>query len=348
MLTELPKSLQQGIENAIKVRRFHSEAMGSYELTEAQTDWIIDYLGKKGVQIIDEETTTEGIEITWDENPDQDLSDPVKLYLRELAKTDLLTPEQEVILSKRKDAGDAQAKEQLIKANLRLVVSIAKRYNNRGLEFLDLIQEGSIGLQRAVEKFDHTKGFKLSTYATWWIRQAITRAIADQGRPIRLPVHQVEILNKYRFRVKEMEQEQGKAPTVEEVAEQIGVAVDELEKILRVANDPVSLDNTVGDGETSMADFIEDEGQPQPEEMLLPSLQREHLQNLLEQLPFAQRKIISLRWGLNEELPRTLEEIGDKMRLTREKVRNLEKEGMKTLYKLAEEQYPDLVLLAES
>jgi RNA polymerase primary sigma factor len=258
--------------------------------------------------------------------------DPVRMYLKEIGRVALLTAEQEVSLAKRIERNDMAAKRALIEANLRLVVSIAKRYNGRGLAFLDLIQEGNLGLMRAVEKFDYRKGYKFSTYATWWIRQAITRAIADQARTIRIPVHMVETMNRVIRTQRAMSQELGREPTDAELAERMEMTTDKVQQVLKLAQEPVSLETPVGGEEdSSLADFVEDEVSPVPTEAVTAKMRRQEVQEILETLSHRERKVLELRFGLRGEDPRTLEEVGQRFGVTRERIRQIE---AKTLTKL--------------
>ena len=258
--------------------------------------------------------------------------DPVRMYLKEIGKVALLTGEQEVSLAKRIERGDMAAKRALIEANLRLVVSIAKRYQNRGLQFLDLIQEGNLGLMRAVDKFDYTKGYKFSTYATWWIRQAITRAIADQARTIRVPVHMVETINKLIRTQRKMSQTLGRDPSHEELAVAMEMTPEKVREVLKLNQDPVSLETPVGGEEdSSLADFVEDTVSPVPDAAVTGKMRRAEVAEILETLSHRERKVLELRFGLRGEEPRTLEEVGQRFGVTRERIRQIE---AKTLSKL--------------
>ncbi|MHB0866160.1 MAG: RNA polymerase sigma factor RpoD [Thermoleophilia bacterium] len=259
-------------------------------------------------------------------------SDPVRLYLKEIGRVPLLTAEQEVALAKRIERQDMEAKRRLIQANLRLVVSIAKRYVGRGMLFLDLIQEGNLGLIRAVEKFDYRKGYKFSTYATWWIRQAITRAIADQARTIRIPVHMVETINKLIRVQRQLLQDKGREPTPFEIAKEMDTTPEKVREILKISQEPVSLETPIGEEEDSqLGDFIEDSDAVAPCEAVSDIMQKEDLGRVLGSLTHRERKVIELRFGLKGEHPRTLEEVGQKFGVTRERIRQIE---AKTLVKL--------------
>ncbi len=258
--------------------------------------------------------------------------DPVKIYLKEIGQVPLLTPEEEVELAKRVEAGDPEGKRCLIEANLRLVVSIAKRYVGRGMLFLDLIQEGNLGLIRAVEKFDYRKGYKFSTYATWWIRQAVTRAIADQGRTIRIPVHMGETINKLIRVSRQLFQELGRDPRAEEVAEKLGMTVEKVQDILKIAQAPLSLETPIGEEEDShLGDFIEDQGVTAPFEAASFTMLKEQLEEVLGTLNERERMVLKLRFGMVEGRPHTLEEVGVKFGVTRERIRQIEAKALRKL-----------------
>jgi RNA polymerase primary sigma factor len=260
------------------------------------------------------------------------IDDPVRMYLKEIGKIPLLTPEREAYLAERISQGDKQAKDELIEANLRLVVSIAKRHVGKGMYFLDLIQEGNLGLIKAVEKFDHSKGYKFSTYATWWIRQAITRAIADQARTIRIPVHMVETIHKVSRTTRQLLQELGREPTTDEVAEALGMTADKVREIMKIAQDPVSLETPIGEEEDShLGDFVEDNDSPAPSDSASYSLLREQLCAILHTLTPREEQVIKLRFGLEDGRPRTLEEVGKKFEITRERIRQIEAKALRKL-----------------
>lgn len=260
------------------------------------------------------------------------VDDPVKMYLKEIGKVELLTAEEEVNIAKRIENGDESAKKELAAANLRLVVSIAKKYVGRGLSFLDLIQEGNMGLMKAVDKFDYTKGFKFSTYGTWWIRQAITRAIADQARTIRIPVHMVETINKLVRIQRQLVQELGRDPTNEEIAAEMGVDEEKVREVKKIAQDPVSLETPIGEEEDSqLGDFIEDDTVISPEEAADYTMLREELDNILSGLSDREKKVLELRFGLNDGMPRTLEEVGKEFDVTRERIRQIEAKALRKL-----------------
>ncbi|HXD68068.1 MAG TPA: RNA polymerase sigma factor RpoD [Solirubrobacteraceae bacterium] len=265
--------------------------------------------------------------------------DSLRLYLRAIGRVSLLTAEQEVMLARRIERGDMQAKQQMIEANLRLVVSIAKSYLGRGLTFLDLIQEGSMGLIRAVEKFDYRRGYKFSTYATWWIRQAVTRAIADKGRTIRIPVHMVEKLNKVVHVERQLIQQLGREPTPDEIAAELETTVREVRDVLRMAQQPISLEKPVGEEDDSaLGDFVEDQTAESPFEQAAERLRRENLRRALAALPEREREVIEMRFGLTGERPYTLEEVGRAFNVTRERIRQIENHTLKKLEALPEAQ----------
>jgi len=330
---------EQGYLNADHVH----DKLRDVELTPEQIDDIFILFHDLGIDILEgDETSRAEAEAKGDEEeePESKLdlsvksatSDPVRLYLRQIGKVKLLTAEQEVSLAKRIERKDMEAKRKLTEANLRLVVSIARRYPGRGLSLLDLIQEGNLGLIRAVEKFDYRRGYKFSTYATWWIRQAITRAIADQARTIRIPVHMVETINKLIRVQRQLLQDLGRDAAPEEVAAEMGITPDRVREILKISQDPVSLERPVGEeGDSQLADFIEDEGAVAPLDAVDGIMQNEELDRVLTLLTQRERKVLEYRYGLKGEHPRTLEEVGQKFDVTRERIRQIE---AKTLAKL--------------
>jgi RNA polymerase primary sigma factor len=266
-------------------------------------------------------------------------TEALQLFLKDIGKVKLLTAAQEIELAKRIERGDHSAKQEMVEANLRLVVSIAKRYRNQGLPFLDLIQEGTIGLVRAAEKFDHRKGFKFSTYATWWIRQAVARALADKARTIRMPVHVVEKLNKIMRTERKLRAERGREPSSVEIADELDLSIDEVDQIRRSAQTPVSLEKPVGDDEESeFGHFITDELAPLPDELAEDVLRREALTKILGTLSERERRVLELRYGLNGEQPRTLDEVGRTFQVTRERIRQIENQSLKKLRALADSQ----------
>ena len=260
------------------------------------------------------------------------IEDPVRMYLKEIGKVPLLSAEEEIDLAMRMEAGDEEAKKRLAEANLRLVVSIAKRYVGRGMLFLDLIQEGNLGLIKAVEKFDYRKGYKFSTYATWWIRQAITRAIADQARTIRIPVHMVETINKLIRVSRQLLQELGREPTPEEIAEELDMPVERVREILKISQEPVSLETPIGEEEDShLGDFIQDDNVPVPAEAAAQTLLKEQLDEVLDTLTDREQKVLRLRFGMNDGRARTLEEVGKEFDVTRERIRQIEAKALRKL-----------------
>ncbi len=328
----------------------YSTAIADLDLSVDESDAVLDYLSKESIVVLEpeEELLDEDLidldveeEILVDEAfIKEDLSefegininDPVRMYLKEIGKVDLLSADEEVVLAEKIEQGDVEARRILTNANLRLVVSIAKRYVGRGMAFLDLIQEGNLGLLKAVEKFDCTKGFKFSTYATWWIRQAITRAIADQARTIRIPVHMVETINKIMRTTRVLVQELGRDPTTQEVADKMGMPEDRVVEILKIAQDPVSLETPIGEEEDShLGDFIPDEDALAPEEMASYMLLREQLFDVLDTLTDRESKVLILRFGLEDGRPRTLEEVGEIFKVTRERIRQIEAKALRKL-----------------
>ena len=341
-IDEVKELVAEGREQGYLNGEHITDALQDVDLTPDQIDNIFLLFNDLGIDIIegDEPLSGDGAEAKPEEEviPKLDLSvktptnDPVRMYLKEIGKVPLLTAEEEVSLAKRIERRDMEAKRKLIEANLRLVVSIAKRYVGRGMLFLDLIQEGNLGLIRAVEKFDYRKGYKFSTYATWWIRQAITRAIADQARTIRIPVHMVETINKLIRVQRQLLQDMGREPTPEEIATEMGTTPQKVREILKISQEPVSLETPIGEEEDSqLGDFIEDEDATMPVEAVSEIMQKEELNQVLSTLTHRERKVIELRFGLKGEHPRTLEEVGQQFGLTRERIRQIE---AKTLAKL--------------
>jgi RNA polymerase primary sigma factor len=320
------------------------------KLTDDQYELIVRVLEKNDIdvlQVVEDddndvpEDELDMIEESGEDEPELlDLSvpdsinieDPVRMYLKEIGKVPLLTAEEEIELAKRMEAGDEDAKKRLAEANLRLVVSIAKRYVGRGMLFLDLIQEGNLGLIKAVEKFDYNKGFKFSTYATWWIRQAITRAIADQARTIRIPVHMVETINKLVRVSRQLLQELGREPTPEEIAERMEIPVERVREILKISQEPVSLETPIGEEEDShLGDFIQDDNVPVPADAAAFTLLKEQLVEVLGTLTEREQKVLRLRFGLDDGRARTLEEVGKEFNVTRERIRQIEAKALRKL-----------------
>ena len=343
---ELHKLVEQGQEKGFLTYDEITKSLEDVDLTNKQLEEFTTYLIDHSIELVEGEqhkalpheepiaAPEEAVALKLDLTVEPSL-DSLRLYLREIGKVPLLTADQEVALAKRIERGDMSAKQHMIEANLRLVVSIAKGYLGRGLSFLDLIQEGSLGLIRAVEKFDYRKGFKFSTYATWWIRQAITRAIADKGRTIRIPVHMVEKVNKYHRTHRRMIQTLGREPSEEEIAHELGVFVEEIQRLQEISQRSISLATPVGDDDSSeLGDFLEDAGSVTPTDAVSESLLKAHLREALDELPERERQIIELRFGMKDDRPRTLEEVGREFDITRERVRQIQ---MKTLNLLREQ-----------
>ena len=330
------------------------EHLSKIKLNKDQIDEVYDLVEKNGISIVDtrepngnelddvedEDDSADGVvlknngEIDVDATVPKSLptADAVRMYLKEIGKVPLLTGEQERELAIRMEQGDEDAKKKLCESNLRLVVSIAKRYLNRGLSFLDLIQEGNLGLIKAVDKFDYTKGYKFSTYATWWIRQAITRSIADQARTIRIPVHMVETINKLIRISRQLLQELGREPTSEEIAKEMGITVEKVREIKKISQDPVSLETPIGEEEDShLGDFIPDDDVPAPVESAAYSMLKEQLMEVLDTLSEREKKVLMLRFGLEDGRPRTLEEVGKEFNVTRERIRQIEAKALRKL-----------------
>jgi RNA polymerase primary sigma factor len=346
---ELQKLVQEGLEKGVLTYDEIAVGLDDVELTKEQVEDFYTYLIDHGVELLEGETHKhpphEQLPAPEEEKgPKLDLSvepslDSLRLYLREIGKVPLLTADQEVYLAKRIERGDMVAKTQMTEANLRLVVSIAKSYLGRGLSFLDLIQEGSLGLIRAVEKFDYRKGYKFSTYATWWIRQAVTRAIADKARTIRIPVHMVEKLNKVVHIERQLVQRLGREPRPDEIAEELEITTEEVREILRMSQLPVSLEKPIGEEEESeLGDFVEDESAESPFDTATLSLRREDVEQALSALPERERQVIELRFGLSGAQPCTLEEVGRAFGVTRERIRQIENNTLKKLESLPEAQ----------
>ncbi len=323
-----------------------ANALGNREADKNQMDDIFEKLMESGIELLEEEpedddddaeekaTDKEHSEIDLEKAYASDLNvdDPVRLYLKQIGRVALLTSEEEVELAQRAEKGDPEAIERLCTANLRLVVSIAKKYVGRGMQFLDLIQEGNLGLMKAVEKFDWTKGFKFSTYATWWIRQAITRAIADQARTIRIPVHMVETINKMARVRRQLTGDLGRDPTTKEIAEEMGISEDKVIDIFKTAQEPTSMDATVGDEEDShLGDFIPDENAISPSDAASNVFLKEQIFELLDDLSERERQVIVERFGLDGEAPRTLEQVGVEIGVTRERIRQIEAKALRKL-----------------
>ena len=327
--------MSQNLRAHLKHFDFDPEQMDKlYEMFEANNIQVIDDFATVSLEDLDFTLENTEQEEQEESTPTETVTidDPVKVYLKEIGRVPLLTPEEETALAMRIIDGDVRAKQRLSEANLRLVVSIAKRYVGRGMQFLDLIQEGNLGLIKAVEKFDYTKGFKFSTYATWWIRQAITRAIADQARTIRIPVHMVETINKVKKVSSQLLHKNGHEPTAEEIAEEIAMPVDKVREIMRVAQEPVSLETPIGEEEDShLGDFIPDDDAPAPADAASHTLLKEQLEEVLGSLTEREAKVLRLRFGLEDGRPRTLEEVGKEFDVTRERIRQIEAKALRKL-----------------
>ncbi len=321
------------------------DTIGELDFDPEKLEKLYDSLEAQGIEIVEDmgDIQIDDIELSYEESKGDDTSassadqniaidDPVKVYLKEIGRVPLLTSEEEIELAIRISDGDIQAKQRLSEANLRLVVSIAKRYLGRGMQFLDLIQEGNLGLIKAVEKFDYTKGFKFSTYATWWIRQAITRAIADQARTIRIPVHMVETINKVKKVQSQLLHQNGHEPSPDEIAEELDMPVDKVREIMRVAQEPVSLETPIGEEEDShLGDFIPDNDAPAPADAASHTMLREQLADVLSTLTPREEKVLRLRFGLEDGRSRTLEEVGKEFNVTRERIRQIEAKALRKL-----------------
>ncbi|MEH7236053.1 RNA polymerase sigma factor RpoD [Bacillus sp. JJ1562] len=328
-----------------------AERMSGFEVESDNLDEYYEFLGEQGIELIGEGDGRDAADDNEDDPNIQDLSkeeefdlndlsvppgvkinDPVRMYLKEIGRVDLLSADDEIKLAERIEQGDEEAKRRLAEANLRLVVSIAKRYVGRGMLFLDLIQEGNMGLIKAVEKFDYRKGFKFSTYATWWIRQAITRAIADQARTIRIPVHMVETINKLIRVQRQLLQDLGREPTPEEIAEDMDLTPEKVREILKIAQEPVSLETPIGEEDDShLGDFIEDQDATSPSEHAAYELLKEQLEDVLDTLTDREENVLRLRFGLDDGRTRTLEEVGKVFGVTRERIRQIEAKALRKL-----------------
>jgi RNA polymerase primary sigma factor len=321
-----------------------AERMSGFDLDSDQVDEYYEYLSEQGIDIVGESDLDDDPDLDvlekeeeFDLNdltvpPGVKINDPVRMYLKEIGRVPLLSAEEEIELAKRIEQGDEEAKRRLAEANLRLVVSIAKRYVGRGMLFLDLIQEGNMGLLKAVEKFDYRKGYKFSTYATWWIRQAITRAIADQARTIRIPVHMVETINKLIRVQRQLLQDLGREPSPEEIAEEMDLTPEKVREILKIAQEPVSLETPIGEEDDShLGDFIEDQEATSPSEHAAYELLKEQLEDVLDTLTDREENVLRLRFGLDDGRTRTLEEVGKVFGVTRERIRQIEAKALRKL-----------------
>ena len=331
--------LEKGKKKGVLSNNDIANSFFDTEITPEEIETIYDALEKEGIEIVDDlEKELEEIEVSKEELEDLsvpdgiNIDDHVKMYLKEIGKVDLLDSDEELLLAKKMSEGDEAAKKKLAEANLRLVVSIAKRYVGRGMLFLDLIQEGNLGLIKAVDKFDYSKGYKFSTYATWWIRQAITRAIADQARTIRIPVHMVETINKLVRISRQLVQELGREPTTEELAKELNLSVEKVREISKISQEPVSLETPIGEEEDShLGDFIPDDDAPAPSEVASFVMLKEQLEEVLKTLTSREAKVLRLRFGLDDGRPRTLEEVGKEFDVTRERIRQIEAKALRKL-----------------
>jgi len=336
-------------KNTLEINEIN-DVFSDMELEAEQMDKVLEYVEAQGIDVLRmtpevEEDIPDDVDLILADEDEVDMEkidlsvpegvsieDPVRMYLKEIGKVPLLSADEEIELAKRMSEGDEDAKKRLAEANLRLVVSIAKRYVGRGMLFLDLIQEGNLGLIKAVEKFDYQKGFKFSTYATWWIRQAITRAIADQARTIRIPVHMVETINKLIRVSRQLLQELGREPSPEEIAEELDMPVERVREILKISQEPVSLETPIGEEEDShLGDFIQDDNVPVPAEAAAATLLKEQLNEVLETLTEREQKVLRLRFGMNDGRARTLEEVGKEFDVTRERIRQIEAKALRKL-----------------
>ena len=356
-LTDREKELRERIEILVREARKEKgqlsfqnveESFDDLNMTDREFDHALDLLSAQGIEILPPSEEDEEILIGEEdeEDPDEEIilqdgvrdsdtgnvTDPIHMYLKEIGQVPLLTPDQEIDLARRVEQGDQEAKRKLEEANLRLVVSIAKHYTGHGMSLMDLIQEGSLGLIRAVEKYDYKKGFRFSTYATWWIRQSITRAIADQGRTIRIPVHMVENINKVNRSARDLVQKLGRDPTVEELSKETHMSVDRIREIQRISREPVSMETPVGDEEdSSLGDFIRDDTTPHPADEAARTMLREQIREILSDLTEREQQVLRLRYGLDDDRSRTLEEVGRQLNVTRERIRQIEAKALRKL-----------------
>ncbi|MDD6763263.1 MAG: RNA polymerase sigma factor RpoD [Clostridiales bacterium] len=330
--------LERGKKRGYLTYKEIADALDEFEVTAEEMEKTYDRFESEKVELVEEFKEMEEIEVTKEELEDLsvpegiNIDDHVKMYLKEIGKVNLLSADEETELARKMSEGDEEAKKKLAEANLRLVVSIAKRYVGRGMLFLDLIQEGNLGLIRAVDKFDYTKGYKFSTYATWWIRQAITRAIADQARTIRIPVHMVETINKLVRVQRQLVQELGREPSHEELAKGLNMSVEKVREISKISQEPVSLETPIGEEEDShLGDFIKDDDAPAPDDSASYVLLKEQLDDVLQTLTKRESKVLQLRFGLIDGTPHTLEEVGREFKVTRERIRQIEAKALRKL-----------------
>ena len=338
-VVEIQKLIESGKQKGLLTYTEVMDALSDLELDQEQVEKVYAEFEEQNIDIVEEVEVPEDIneeiaqlETVLGGNEGINVDDPVRMYLKEIGKVPLLTADEEIDIAKRMAEGDIDAKHQLAEANLRLVVSIAKRYVGRGMLFLDLIQEGNLGLIKAVEKFDYRKGYKFSTYATWWIRQAITRAIADQARTIRIPVHMVETINKLIRVNRQLVQEYGRDPRPDEIAKEMGISEDKVREIIKIAQEPVSLETPIGEEDDShLGDFIPDDDAPAPADAVASSLLKEQLSEVLATLTVREAKVLKLRYGLEDGKARTLEEVGREFNVTRERIRQIEAKALRKL-----------------
>ena len=339
---EVKKLIKKGKKEGQLTYEEIMDALEEVKLDSDDIEEVYDIFSEMDIDVIEEGNNKEEDKNNKEDEDDSNLDlsipqgvgidDPVRMYLKEIGKVDLLDAEEEVELAQRMEQGDEKAKQQLVEANLRLVVSIAKKYVGRGMLFLDLIQEGNMGLMKAVEKFDYTKGYKFSTYATWWIRQAITRSIADQARTIRIPVHMVETINKLIRVSRQLLQDKGREPSPEEIGEEMDLSAEKVREIMKISQEPVSLETPIGEEEDShLGDFIEDEDAPAPASAASYMLLKEQLDDVLDTLTDREKRVLELRFGIEDGRPRTLEEVGKEFGVTRERIRQIEAKALRKL-----------------
>ena len=340
MKARISELIETGKSKGVLTYKEIVEMLGDIEMDSEQFDRVLDTLSGLNIEVVKDDMIPEASLNAEPEQEEIDISvpegisidDPVRMYLKEIGKVPLLSAEEEIEIAKRMEEGDEEAKKKLTESNLRLVVSIAKRYVGRGMLFLDLIQEGNLGLIKAVDKFDYRKGYKFSTYATWWIRQAITRAIADQARTIRIPVHMVETINKLIRVSRQLLQEYGREPTPEEIAKVMNISENKVREIIKIAQEPVSLETPIGEEEDShLGDFIPDDDAPAPAEAASFTLMKEQLLDVLDTLTPREEKVLRLRFGLDDGHQRTLEEVGKEFKVTRERIRQIEAKALRKL-----------------